>query len=350
MKKYLSITLFVLFAFVLSVFSPYTAHASDDPLANPSEVALEYMAVRKEMLATGNTAALSAIAISGIVTDEVKHREYLAENNITLPDVTYTVDTVETLDGGAIVTLREVGVNNPLEVSHTLLITTNENDLPIVVSDEYIENHTGFASCSYVVPDTSAQSRAVALTSTNCFTYIANNEVGYLEKASNSQLDSKTANAGNANYTKYGAWYGSNPAAWCAMFVSWCADQANVRTSIIPKESYVPTVADFYEDKGQFYPSASRGGTYTPKAGDIVFLYWDGRLGHMGLVYSVSGSNITIIHGNWGGAVVKETYALTNTFLTDYGSTDFAFSDHHWTGSSFSEYCRNCGAPRNYLS
>ena len=32
---------------------------------------------------------------------------------------------------------------------------------------------------------------------------IALNEVGYLEKASNSNLDSKTANAGSKNYTKY---------------------------------------------------------------------------------------------------------------------------------------------------
>ncbi len=31
----------------------------------------------------------------------------------------------------------------------------------------------------------------------------ADNEVGYLEKSSNSQLDDKTANAGMNNYTKY---------------------------------------------------------------------------------------------------------------------------------------------------
>ena len=29
-------------------------------------------------------------------------------------------------------------------------------------------------------------------------------ELGYIEKASNSQLDDKTANAGNRNFTKYG--------------------------------------------------------------------------------------------------------------------------------------------------
>ena len=34
---------------------------------------------------------------------------------------------------------------------------------------------------------------------------IAENEVGYLEKRSNSQLYNKTANAGSGNYTKYWA-------------------------------------------------------------------------------------------------------------------------------------------------
>ena len=52
----------------------------------------------------------------------------------------------------------------------------------------------------------------------------ADNEVGYLEKSSNSQLDDKTANAGMNNYTKY--WrdikneYQGQP--WCAVFVTWC--------------------------------------------------------------------------------------------------------------------------------
>ena len=32
---------------------------------------------------------------------------------------------------------------------------------------------------------------------------IAEEEIGYLEKKSNRQLDSKTANAGSGNYTKY---------------------------------------------------------------------------------------------------------------------------------------------------
>lgn len=61
---------------------------------------------------------------------------------------------------------------------------------------------------------------------------IAEAEVGYLEKASSASLDNKTANAGNANYTKYGrdmckitTVYGTH-AAWCDCFIDWCFVQA----------------------------------------------------------------------------------------------------------------------------
>lgn len=54
---------------------------------------------------------------------------------------------------------------------------------------------------------------------------IADNEVGYLEKGTNNNLDSKTANAGDKNFTKYSRdmvkWIGSPYAqgvAWCDIF------------------------------------------------------------------------------------------------------------------------------------
>lgn len=55
---------------------------------------------------------------------------------------------------------------------------------------------------------------------------VARQEIGYLEKASNSKLDEKTANAGERNFTKYGEWYGGNGNYWCQQFVSWCAYMA----------------------------------------------------------------------------------------------------------------------------
>lgn len=55
---------------------------------------------------------------------------------------------------------------------------------------------------------------------------IARSQVGYVEKKSNKDLEDFRANPGDGNYSKYGEWYGLNPAQWCAMFVSWCAYMA----------------------------------------------------------------------------------------------------------------------------
>jgi glucan-binding YG repeat protein len=51
-------------------------------------------------------------------------------------------------------------------------------------------------------------------------------EVGYGEKATDKDLDSKSANVGKSNFTKYGKWIGQNGEPWCQSFQSWCAWQA----------------------------------------------------------------------------------------------------------------------------
>lgn len=106
---------------------------------------------------------------------------------------------------------------------------------------------------------------------------IALNEVGYLEKKSNSQLDDKTANAGSNNYTKYardldniaGFYNGKkNGYAWCDVFVDWCFVKAfgvEVAKKLLcqPDKSAgagCTQSANYYRNKGQFYTS--------PKVGD----------------------------------------------------------------------------------
>lgn len=50
-------------------------------------------------------------------------------------------------------------------------------------------------------------------------------EDGYVEKASAAQLETKSGNPGNQNFTKYAAWYGHGlqGSPWCQMLISWCA-------------------------------------------------------------------------------------------------------------------------------
>lgn len=75
---------------------------------------------------------------------------------------------------------------------------------------------------------------------------VAMAELGYEEKASNKSLDDPHANKGANNYTKYGAWYGLNPAQWCQMYVSWCAWQACKRHLEMKVTSWIQRGDDWY--------------------------------------------------------------------------------------------------------
>lgn len=126
---------------------------------------------------------------------------------------------------------------------------------------------------------------------------IAKNEIGYLEKASNSQLDSKTANAGSNNYTKY--WRDVKPSyqgqPWCAGFVSWCFMKAfgqEKAKELLKHWPYVycPTLGNLFTKNAN------------PKIGDIVIFYRNGTFTHTGIVTAVIGDRFYTIEGNTSGA------------------------------------------------
>ena len=145
---------------------------------------------------------------------------------------------------------------------------------------------------------------------------IAKNEEGYLEKKSNSQLDSKTANAGSANYTKY--WRDVKPdyqgQPWCAAFVSWCMMKAfglGTAKKLLKHWPYVycPTMADLFTLNSN------------PKVGDIVIFYRNGTFTHTGIVIKVSGDRFWTVEGNTsggstiianGGGVCQKSYYNSN--------------------------------------
>ena len=68
---------------------------------------------------------------------------------------------------------------------------------------------------------------------------------------------------GSNNYTKYGVWYGMPNSPWCGMFVSWCANQAGIPTSVL-KRTGIANPSNF----GLSYKS---GSDYTPIKGDLFF-------------------------------------------------------------------------------
>lgn len=153
-------------------------------------------------------------------------------------------------------------------------------------------------------------------------------EVGYLEKRSNSNLDSKTANAGDDNYTKY--WRDIKPSyqgqPWCAAFVSWVLMRSFGQAAAEKMLKhwpyvYVPTLA------GDFTNYAN------PQVGDIVMFKHGGIFTHTGIVTSVSGDYFTTIEGNTsggstiianGGGVCSKGYYNSNLPGTKFARLDWS--------------------------
>lgn len=156
----------------------------------------------------------------------------------------------------------------------------------------------------------------------------AKNEVGYLEKRSNAQLDSKTANAGSANYTKYGKWYGLNPDLWCAMFICWVFHEAYGRDTALKLLCGKFSVAceqirQNFISKGQYHTSG-------PRRGDLIFFKGTRHAGanHIGLVTAVSGGRVHTVEGNTsggstvidnGGGVAAKSYTVSYSRILGYG-------------------------------
>lgn len=170
---------------------------------------------------------------------------------------------------------------------------------------------------------------------------IALAEVGYLEKASKSNLDDKTANAGSANITKYArdlaavSYFNGNKqgVAWCATFACWCFYKAYGKAAAL-KLLCQPTKAannagagckharNYFKEKGQLHDD--------PQPGDQIFFYSSDKsqISHTGLVYKVDSKKVYTIEGNTssasgvvanGGAVAKKSYSLTYGRIAGYG-------------------------------
>lgn len=136
-----------------------------------------------------------------------------------------------------------------------------------------------------------------------------------------------------------------NGQAWCASFVSWCANQAQVSSSIVPKTASCDVSMEFFKTAGRFYASATNGGTYRPQAGDIFFTGPSSdNATHTGIVVSINGTTITYVDGNGTGDVVKQrTMSWSNTSLLGFAHPAYASSTHSWVNQSGYYQCLICG-------
>lgn len=160
---------------------------------------------------------------------------------------------------------------------------------------------------------------------------VAKGEVGYQEKETNNNLNSKHANVGDGNYTKYGKAMGCNGQPYCDAFVDWCFVEAygreNAKKLLNGFSNYTPDSANRFKKNDQYI----KRGKGTPKKGDVIFFYSSSlkRIAHTGLVHKVENGKVYTIEGNTssnmteferdGGCVAYKVYDLTNTRIDGYG-------------------------------
>lgn len=158
---------------------------------------------------------------------------------------------------------------------------------------------------------------------------IFKDEEGYLEKKSNANLYSKTANAGYNNYTKYWKdinewchlnkdtnWAGGGNWYWCAAVVYWVFVKAfgvaNAKKLLL-HAPYISCQNLGTLGKKQLYN--------VPKKGDVILFFNGSRFYHTGVVYKTTSTRVYTIEGNTnatkavvpnGGAVCLKNYAISS--------------------------------------
>lgn len=162
---------------------------------------------------------------------------------------------------------------------------------------------------------------------------IAEAEIGYHEKASNANLDSKTANSGKGNYTKYSrdlhkaGYYNGNKQSfdWCDQFVDWCFYQLCGKNK--DKAEYLECqTGNLGAGCGfslKYYKAAGRFDK-TPKVGDQIFFKYNLNdtsytADHTGIVVRVTDSLIETIEGNSGNKVRRKAYQRNDKTIIGYG-------------------------------
>ena len=124
---------------------------------------------------------------------------------------------------------------------------------------------------------------------------------------------------GNVNGEPYWSWYGfDSRVAWCACFVSWCANECGyIDAGIIPRFAGCQWQGiPWFQERGLWQEPG-----YVPAPGDIIFFDWeqDGVSDHVGIVEYVEGNTVHTVEGNTSNSVARRSYPLGSGVIVGYG-------------------------------
>lgn len=136
---------------------------------------------------------------------------------------------------------------------------------------------------------------------------------------------------GNEGGETYWRWAGlESRCEWCALFVSWCADQTGLLAAgQVPYFSFCADGLAWYQAKGMWIDRSELNASNYEDViypGMIIFFDWADRAGrrdgvsdHVGIVTEVSNGIIYTVEGNNGDAVVESSYSVDSESVMGFG-------------------------------
>ena len=147
---------------------------------------------------------------------------------------------------------------------------------------------------------------------------IAETQLGYRESDVDFILNESGMRKG---YSIYGDWYGIRYGDWCAMFVAFCMDRANISRQDYPVDALCENWRQSLIDLNAYEIRDD----YAPKPGDLVFFRVSPdeppRADHIGIVYNNESDVITTIEGNNGNQVGFCWHETDSYAILGYGNT-----------------------------
>jgi len=151
---------------------------------------------------------------------------------------------------------------------------------------------------------------------------VAESQLGYTESTQNFIVNNEGKRQG---YTRYGEWYGDNYGHWCAMFISFCMNYAEIPEEEIPYEASCQRwIEELSKPKYELYKENRE---YIPEKGDLIFFNTDhaSDSDHVGIVVEykegteTQAAQIKTIEGNSSNQVKYNTYYTDDTSIMGFG-------------------------------
>lgn len=238
----------------------------------------------------------------------------------------YAEDKSETVPAG-----ERFKMNNSLNLVNDSLVWISSNKDVAIVSDKGVvtTKSEGYTVISvYDKNNINDKSKKV-----NFYLDVTGSiEVDYLSRFILTAIEENgTEEVGN-NIQKYGEWYPNNGQPWCAMFVSWCWNQAGLSTDILCKYQSCTAGMKWCTENGimhyvqdfRFNEPLAQGISqnqykedYQPVTGDIVFFLSSG-MSHTGICIYADDTYLYTIEGNTSDRVAIKRWSLQDARITGY--------------------------------